>query len=68
MCKTTGSTEVTLKEMEAINKLAKEEDVIEQLSMSLAPSIYGHKTIKKGLLLQLLGGEPSFSTHQICCC
>ena len=40
-----------------IEKLAAEPDVLDQLAASLAPSIYGHRTIKKGLLMLLLGGN-----------
>ena len=40
-----------------IEKLAAEPDVLDQLAASLAPSIYGHRTIKKGLLMLLLGGD-----------
>ena len=30
---------------------------LEKLATSLAPSIYGHHIVKKGLVLQLLGGR-----------
>ena len=39
-----------------INKLAKRSDIVDLLSMSLAPSIYGHDYIKLAVLLLLLGG------------
>ena len=39
-----------------INKLAKRSDIVDLLSMSLAPSIYGHDYIKLAVLFLLLGG------------
>jgi len=39
-----------------INKLAKRSDIVDLLSMSLAPSICGHDYIKTAVLLLLLGG------------
>eukprot|EP01080_Neovahlkampfia_damariscottae_P009309 gene9309-1397_t len=39
-----------------IKKLSNENNVIDILSKSIAPSIYGHETIKKSLLLLLFGG------------
>jgi len=39
-----------------INKLAKRSDIVDLLSMSLAPSICGHDYIKQAVLLLLLGG------------
>jgi len=40
-----------------IRKLSKTKNVFEQLSESIAPSIFGHEYIKKGLLLMLIGGH-----------
>jgi len=39
-----------------IRSLSKEEDVFEVLGQSIAPTIEGHKYVKKSILLQLLGG------------
>ena len=39
-----------------IRKLSKDEDVFEVLGASIAPTIEGHKFVKKSILLQLLGG------------
>ena len=44
------------KDISNIKKLAKRKDVFEVLANSVAPSIYGHHSVKKGILLQLLGG------------
>ena len=40
-----------------IRKLSKSSNVFEQLSRSIAPSIFGHDYIKKALLLMLIGGQ-----------
>ncbi len=40
-----------------IRKLSKSHNVFEQLSRSIAPSIFGHDYIKKALLLMLIGGH-----------
>ncbi|KAK1794854.1 hypothetical protein P4O66_010049, partial [Electrophorus voltai] len=39
-----------------LRELAAKPDVYERLSSALAPSIYEHEDIKKGILLQLFGG------------
>ena len=43
-------------EIETIKEVAKRPDYFEFLSMSLAPTIYGHEQVKGALLLQLFGG------------
>ncbi|KJE90589.1 DNA replication licensing factor MCM3, variant [Capsaspora owczarzaki ATCC 30864] len=50
---------VTEQDVLAIKRLAKQrsKDIFSLLARSLAPSIYGHEYIKKGLLCLLLGGQ-----------
>jgi DNA replication licensing factor MCM6 len=33
-----------------------EDDIYARLVKSIAPTVYGHEIVKKGLLLQLMGG------------
>ena len=47
----------TREDLENIRRLAKEGNVLQQLSRSLAPSICGHSYEKTALLLMLLGGS-----------
>ncbi|KAG5928456.1 hypothetical protein E4U42_000589 [Claviceps africana] len=47
---------ITDTDIRNINKVAKKRNLLELLSQSLAPSIYGHDYIKKAILLMLLGG------------
>ncbi|KAG5951991.1 hypothetical protein E4U53_001841 [Claviceps sorghi] len=47
---------ITDTDIRNINKVAKKRNLLELLSQSLAPSIYGHDHIKKAILLMLLGG------------
>ncbi|CAG7717467.1 unnamed protein product [Allacma fusca] len=39
-----------------IKELSEKEDIYERLARAIAPSIYEHEDVKKGLLLQLFGG------------
>lgn len=48
--------EITPKEEEEIKKLSQNPKLLEEISNSIAPSIYGHNELKKALVLQLLGG------------
>ncbi|RGP60464.1 minichromosome maintenance 3 [Fusarium longipes] len=47
---------ITDSDIRNINKVAKKKNLLELLSQSLAPSIYGHDYVKKAILLMLLGG------------
>lgn len=49
-------TKVDAQDILNIKKLAQRKDVFDVLANSVAPSIYGHHSVKKGILLQLLGG------------
>ena len=51
---------LTEEDKEQILELSKRDDIYELLVNTLAPEIHGHKTVKQGLLLQLLeGNRPS---------
>nr|CAB3263693.1 DNA replication licensing factor MCM4 [Phallusia mammillata] len=43
--------------IEAIRELSKHPDVYDRLARAVAPSVYEHDDIKKGILLQLFGGS-----------
>ena len=47
---------ITDTDIRNINKVSKKKNLLDLLSQSLAPSIYGHDYIKKAILLMLLGG------------
>ncbi|KIY65896.1 MCM-domain-containing protein [Cylindrobasidium torrendii FP15055 ss-10] len=51
-----AQTPLTDTDIRQINQLSKKDDIFDELSQSLAPSIYGHDYIKQAILLLLLGG------------
>ncbi|NXW95777.1 MCM4 factor, partial [Alopecoenas beccarii] len=53
----------TEERVELLKELSKKADIYERLSSALAPSIYEHEDIKKGILLQLFGGSRKDFTH-----
>jgi DNA replication licensing factor MCM3 len=46
-----------VQDIKNVERLAADPAVLDILARSLAPSIYGHNLIKKGLILLLLGGR-----------
>uniref|UniRef100_A0A8C9NFD1 DNA replication licensing factor MCM4 n=1 Tax=Serinus canaria TaxID=9135 RepID=A0A8C9NFD1_SERCA len=53
----------TEERVELLKELSKKADIYERLALALAPSIYEHEDIKKGILLQLFGGSRKDFTH-----
>lgn len=49
--------------IEHIKMLAKKEDIYDRLARAIAPSIYEHEDVKKGILLQLFGGSKKDFTN-----
>ncbi len=56
--------EITEEDKEKIKELAKDPQVVEKIVDSIAPSIYGHKEVKKAIALQLFGGTKGKKTAQ----
>ncbi|KAJ9468373.1 DNA replication licensing factor MCM3 [Diplonema papillatum] len=51
-------------ELKAIRRMAKKEDIFDQLSAAVAPSIFGHEQAKKAIILMMLGGvEHNIGDH-----
>ena len=59
-----GGITFSAKDLDNIKALGGRDDVLEVLSRSFAPSIYGHDEIKKALVLQLLGGCEKSTDNQ----
>lgn len=51
-----NTVKVTVAEVQEIRRLAARKDILNILAASLAPSIYGHDLVKRGLVLQMFGG------------
>ncbi len=49
---------LTDEDVKTIVKLSRDERISERIFASIAPSIYGHEDIKRGIALALFGGEP----------
>mgnify|MGYP000861073907 FL=1 len=49
-------TTMTAMDLSNIKKIAQRRNLLDSISNSIAPSICGHEWVKKGLLLQLVGG------------
>lgn len=50
--------ELTDEEKKDIRNAARQSNIAKRLISSIAPSIYGHEFIKKGLSLAMFGGQP----------
>ncbi|KAJ7228312.1 MCM2/3/5 family-domain-containing protein [Mycena pura] len=47
---------LTQPEWDELKSMVESEDIYHRLVESIAPTVYGHEIVKKGLLLQLMGG------------
>ena len=51
-----GNDRFTAEEVEAVRGMRMEGDLYRKMVMSVAPAIYGHEDIKRGVLLMMFGG------------
>lgn len=58
-----SSSNISRDEVAQCKKLARNNDIVELLSKSLAPSIHGHEYVKKAILCMLLGGLEKILTN-----
>lgn len=49
-------TRLDSEEINELKEMVKDENIYDKLVKSIAPAVFGHETIKKGILLQMLGG------------
>lgn len=50
---------------QTFRRMAQDPQIAEKIYGSIAPSIYGHEFVKKGLTLAMFGGEPVEGTHRV---
>lgn len=48
---------LTVDDIKAIKRISRRVDLVNLLTHSMAPSVYGHYNVKKGCILQLVGGQ-----------
>jgi DNA replication licensing factor MCM3 len=48
---------LTVEDIKAIKRISRRVDLVNLLTHSMAPSVYGHYNVKKGCILQLVGGQ-----------
>lgn len=56
LSKEAKNVQFTSSDLKNLRKLSQQENVLDTLADSIAPSIYGHHYIKKAIILQMLGG------------
>ncbi|EGG09595.1 uncharacterized protein MELLADRAFT_42573, partial [Melampsora larici-populina 98AG31] len=56
-------TALTDPEVEELREMVNAKDIYSRLVRSIAPTVYGHEIVKKGILLQLMGGVHK-TTHE----
>lgn len=47
---------LTAQEVDELKEMVHNEHIYSRLVQSIAPTVYGHEIVKKGILLQLMGG------------
>jgi DNA replication licensing factor MCM6 len=56
---------MTRAEQQLVISMKDQEDLYTKLAQSVAPTVYGHLDVKKGLLLQLFGGIPKKTSDDL---
>lgn len=47
---------LTQQEVDELKAMVNSDNIYQRLVASIAPTVYGHEIVKKGILLQLMGG------------
>ncbi|KAH8917384.1 putative MCM6-involved in replication [Atractiella rhizophila] len=56
---------LTREEIEELQHMVQSRDIFQRLVKSIAPTVYGHEIVKKGILLQLMGGVHKVTSEGI---